>query len=150
MKIDELFIGAWVQELSPIVQRMTPPMRVTGIFMEDTAYLELEDHEGDPFECKVADLRGIPVTEGLLERNGFTTTEYFLPAYRLYEERNNGQEKTELTVVFRDGGLATLDARRIMKGDAGRVYHTVWHNPLCVHHLQQAARMAGLERRFVL
>lgn len=61
MKIEDIRIGMWVQELMPIPKRYTPPMMVTGIFKgstpdNDCVYLELEEQDGDPFEAHPKDL----------------------------------------------------------------------------------------------
>lgn len=64
MKIEELRIGMVVEEFMPISQKYTPPMKVTGIFKgatddTDWAYLEFEEHEGDPFEAHPKYLREV-------------------------------------------------------------------------------------------
>lgn len=61
MKIEELRIGEWVQERSRITGRLTPPMRIVGLFKGssadmDCAYLEMDGSEGDPWEAYVKDL----------------------------------------------------------------------------------------------
>lgn len=61
MKIEDIRIGMWVQELMPIPKRYTPPMKVTGIFKgyndeHDVVYMELEEQDGDPFEAHPMDL----------------------------------------------------------------------------------------------
>ena len=47
------------------------PMRVVGLG-EDYVYLDFEGREGDIWECKPEELQGIPLTDDLMEKLGFS------------------------------------------------------------------------------
>lgn len=63
----DLRIGNWVYE-SECTQF---PMYVQTIG-EDYVYLNFEGNEGDVWECKPEELQGIPLTDDLMEKLGFS------------------------------------------------------------------------------
>ena len=65
--VQDLCIGNWVYD----GERTQFPMQVVGIGT-DYVYLDFEGNEGDLWESKPEDLMGIPITEELLEKLGFT------------------------------------------------------------------------------
>lgn len=67
----ELMLGNWVYES----ERSQFPMRVVNID-KDMVYLDFEGNEGDWFEGKMEDICPIPLTEGMLLKNGFIRSVY--------------------------------------------------------------------------
>lgn len=67
----DLRLGNWMYD----GERTQFPMYVQTIG-EDYVYLNFDGNEGDVFECKPDDLQGIPITQELLERMGFTFNSY--------------------------------------------------------------------------
>ena len=138
MKIEELFIGAWVQEYSPAADRLYMPMQVVGLFQslisQDTVYLDFEGNEADPWEAELKDLRGIPVTEELLLKNGFVKDDEFEGVYNydyfyVLKEENRWWMDTNMTKPF-SSQLVLQD--------------------LYVHQLQEALRWAGVDLKIKL
>lgn len=78
-KIDirDLSIGDWVcaEQLRGVNNepRLTPPMKVVGLG-ESWVNLEIDTEQGDPFEYKPSEIRGVPITAEMLEKNGFELT----------------------------------------------------------------------------
>lgn len=137
MKIEELFIGAWVQEYSPAADRMYMPMQVVGLFdgvIESTAYLDFEGNEADTWEVEVRDLIGIPVTEELLLKNGFAKDDEFEGVYNygcfyVLKEENRWWMDTNMAKPF-SSQLVLQD--------------------LYVHQLQTALRWGGVDLKIKL
>lgn len=70
MKINELQIGDWVYES----ERTQFPMFVAGILKDSDGnggevYLDFEGNEGDIWDVNIKDVRPIPITRELLEKN---------------------------------------------------------------------------------
>ena len=138
MKIEELFIGAWVQEYSPAADRLYMPMQVVGLFQnlisQDTVYLDFEGNEADSWEAEVRDLRGIPITEELLLKNGFAKAAYVDGVY-MYDH----------FWVEKDGEHWFVDT------DDSRMTAPVFKvKNLCVHQLQTALRWGGVDLKIKL
>lgn len=138
MKIEELFIGAWVQEYSPAADRLYMPMQVVGLFQslisQDTVYLDFEGNEADPWEAELKDLRGIPVTEEILLKNGFVKDDEFEGVYNydyfyVLKEENRWWMDTNMTKPF-SSQLVLQD--------------------LYVHQLQEALRWGGVDLKIKL
>ena len=62
LQLQDLFIGAWVQEYLEIPKKLSTPMYVESIFESGDIYLDFEENEADPFEAKIENIRGIPIT----------------------------------------------------------------------------------------
>lgn len=71
MTTSDLRIGNWVHDS----ECTRYPMYVHTIG-EDYVYLNFDGNEGDVWECKPEELQGIPLTEELLLRMGFTFNGY--------------------------------------------------------------------------
>ena len=69
ISVSELSIGDWVCAVSGT--RETPPMRVVGLG-ESWINLEIDPEQGDAFEYTPDEIRGIPITAEMLEKNGWT------------------------------------------------------------------------------
>ena len=132
MKIEDLFIGAWVQELSPTSKRLSFPMQVIGLYdgaIDSTAYLDFEGNEADPWEVEVRDLLGIPVTEELLLKNGFAKAVYV-----------DGMYAYDHFCIEKDGEYWFIDTN---EGNMSSPVFKVKN--LCVHQLQTALRWGGVD-----
>ena len=73
MDIRDLSIGDWVcaEQLCGVNNepRLTPPMKVVGLG-ESWVNLEIDTEQGDPFEFEPSEIRGVPITAEVLEKNG--------------------------------------------------------------------------------
>lgn len=69
MKNNELSIGDWVY----YSRCNKTPMRVKGIFNDDTIFLDFEGNEGGIFEQDIRDIAPIYMTRKIAEKNGFKT-----------------------------------------------------------------------------
>lgn len=67
IQVQDLCVGNWVYD----GERTQFPMQVVGIG-SDYVYLDFPQHEGDLWESKPEDLQGIPLTEELLNKMGFS------------------------------------------------------------------------------
>lgn len=65
--IRELTVGSWVYD----GDKTQFPMYVRTVG-EDYVYLDFPSNEGDLWESEPEDLMGIPLTDGLMEKLGFT------------------------------------------------------------------------------
>ena len=70
MTVEELRLGNWVHQGNGF------PMQVVAIF-EDEVYLDFEGNEGDVWECKIADLKGLQIDAVWLETLGYTLSYKF-------------------------------------------------------------------------
>lgn len=71
LRLEELFVGAWVSRFIPEQERFTEPMRVTGLFDGGAMYLETEGHTGDPFDAVVGEVCPIRMDEHSMRGFGF-------------------------------------------------------------------------------
>ena len=56
LKLDELFIGAWVKRLIPSSPAMfSEPLRVSGLFDDGRLYLDFDGNDGDCFDAELND-----------------------------------------------------------------------------------------------
>lgn len=74
LKLEELFIGAWVQVYMSIPDRFSPPMQVSGIFKDGDLYLDIDGNEGDPYEAVIDETFPVAIDEDILVRFGFVRT----------------------------------------------------------------------------
>lgn len=86
ISVSDLSIGDWVcaEQLCGVHSepRLTPPMRVVGLG-ESWVNLEIDPEQGDPFEFEPHEIRGIPITTEVLEKNGFRQTKRFSEYWQL-------------------------------------------------------------------
>lgn len=73
ISVSELSVGDYVCAISGT--RETPPMKVVGLG-ESWVNLEIDPEQGDPYEFEPSEIRGIPITAEVLERNGFRKIAY--------------------------------------------------------------------------
>lgn len=126
LRIEELFIGAWVQERIPIAKRLAPPMYVSGVFEGGDMYLNIEENEGDPFEANVQDIFGLPINENVLRSFGFVPTKgdnVWLMKVRDFR----------LTIALKWQGGEQIARRAAISGRTN-----CWNEELrCIHELQR-------------
>ena len=70
MIVQDLKIGYWVCTVTSF-GRLTMPMYITGIFNDDTIYLDFDENEGDVFEEDIKNIAPIRITEDILNDFGF-------------------------------------------------------------------------------
>lgn len=71
LRIDELFIGAWVRRWTDAPQRLSCPMYVSGIFEDGLLHLDMSGNDGNPFDAKLEELCPIQMDEETLHGFGF-------------------------------------------------------------------------------
>ena len=95
-------IGDWVSERMPGSGRLSPSMRIVGIW-QDTVYLQIDPEQGDPFEVDIKDIQPIPITEEILMNNQMYG-EYLYDKGHLmvcpYEDRWTAEYKLNHSVHF--------------------------------------------------
>ena len=75
MNPEELRLGNWVHQGDGFA------MQVVAIF-EDEVYLDFEGNEGDVWECKIADLKGLQIVTDWLETLGYKFSENKMWMYK--------------------------------------------------------------------
>lgn len=125
LKVEELFVGAWVQERL-FTDRFSPPMFVYAVWRNGDLYLNIDENEGDPFETHADNIYGLPLDDGVLEGFGF----------RKSRDENVWRKDiadVHLTVSLR-WRHGAQECRRVAIG--GRF--TCWNEEIrCVHELQR-------------
>lgn len=140
MKINELQIGNWVY----LGEKAQFPMQITSIFGcldgdDGTVYLDFEGNEGDIWDVNIEDMRPIPITEELLEKNGFKRSENNV--WRDYELEATWDYETKDMQSFTLEKYPNDD--NLVCGYGSCLWNGV--NIKYVHELQNAMRMVGIE-----
>ena len=91
ISVSELSVGDWVcaEQLCGVHSepRLTPPMKVVGLG-ESWVNLEIDPERGDPFEYEPSEIRGVPITAEVLEKNGFTHDKWSKKIWRYEDEES--------------------------------------------------------------
>lgn len=138
MDIRDLSIGDWVcaEQLCGVNNepRLTPPMKVI-VLDESWVNLEIDTEQGDPFEFEPSEIRGIPITAEVLEKNGFVKQGE-------YNEWNIGTWRTPYLL-----GVSLERPSIIIKWDGSSIFID---QAKYVHQLQHALRLANVEKEITL
>lgn len=70
LKLEELFIGAWVKKYDSTEKRFSCPMYVSGIFWNGSLYVEPKP-ENEPFDAELSEVFPITMDEESLKGFGF-------------------------------------------------------------------------------
>ncbi len=133
MRIEELSIGDWVCGVHK-EPRLTPPMKVVGLG-KSWVNLEIDPEQGDPFEFEPSEIRGIPITPEILEKNGFVRKD----KYRFVN--------IDMLSTVEKYGNKYYDYHNIYKkGKEYRPIRVRTDNVKYVHQLQHAIRLAGIDK----
>lgn len=114
----DLRIGNWVYD----GEHTQFPMFIVGIG-EDYAYLDFHGREGDIWESTPDDLQGIPITEDLLKRMGFTFSGYGIWS-KTQQDRHISINISREFVAIEAYKDRLVDSR------------CTCHGVKCLHHLQ--------------
>ena len=132
ISVSDLSIGDWVcvEQLCGVHSepRLTPPMKVVGLG-ESWVNLEIDPEQGDPFEYEPNEIRGVPITAEVLEKNGF-------------EENCGRWYNSEALMEFeqyKDGWCRTINCGEYS------VYFIKY-----VHQLQRALKLEEIEKEIIL
>ncbi len=144
MRIEELSIGDWVcaEQLCGVHNepRLTPPMKVVGLG-ESWVNLEIDPEQGDPFEFEPSEIRGVPITPEILEKNGFVKESEV--GYERFEWRESGVAIILNCLMHSDRRIFTLTTSNLgVNGWLLRTEH--------IHQLQCAIRLAGFDKEIEL
>ena len=72
LTLRDIHVGDWVQEWNPIVERYSPPMKVSCINYDGTVYLVPDDENYcTPYETEIENVDALPITPELLKGFGF-------------------------------------------------------------------------------
>lgn len=71
LRLEELFIGAWVRRLRRLPDGFSSPMYVCGLFSNGKMYLDVDENRGDPFDADLKELCPIPMDEDIMRGFGF-------------------------------------------------------------------------------
>jgi hypothetical protein len=118
--IHDLYIGNWVYD----GERTQFPMFIRAIG-EDYVYLDFQGNEGDLFESTPEELQGIPLTEELMEKLGFTFKD------GLWRHHLGIKVKPEAGFVF----IENKDKEHWMYGNC--TCKDIWH----LHQLQNLVKL---------
>lgn len=140
--IAELSIGDWVcaEQLCGVHNepRLTPPMKVVGLG-ESWVNLEIDPEQGDPFEFEPSEIRGVPITPEILEKNGWrkiSESDYIVKWYRYNISINFRPSTGNFTFARHFYGHPKIVLVRLVIG--------------YLHQLQRALLMCGEEIKIVL
>ena len=133
ISVSDLSIGDWVcaEQLCGVHNepRLTPPMKVVGLG-ESWVNLEIDPEQGDPFEFEPSEIRGVPITLEILEKNGVALAEDYDECIALYT--------CPAFSVVKYGNSYTFEVPQARV----RVEH--------VHELQHAIRLARIKKEITL
>lgn len=136
IKIQDLSVGDWVcvEEMVGVHNepRHTPPMKIVALG-EDWVQLRLDPEQGDPFEYDISEIRGVGITPEILKSQGF-----------IFEWGHRDYLRYRYSAAY-------LERRSENMWGFSSVYHHLTTISLrFVHQLQQALRLAGIEKEFEL
>ena len=140
MKLEDLSIGDWVQAVQGCgvegEERLSPPMRIVSLGAGAGGWVNLmiDPEQGDPFEYEPCEIRGIDITQEMLEKSGFEKKNY-----------DNGK--------MWDWVCDNICVRKFADEDSYRciIMDSVHHRTSMVfvnytHQIQHALRLAGIEK----
>ena len=137
LRIDDLSVGDWVcaEQLCGVgnESRLTPPMRVVSLGSGAGGWvnLEIDPEQGDPFEYEPSEIRGVPITTEILEKNGFKKNgeynEWNIGTWRTPYLLGVSLERPAITIKW-NGSSVFIDQAKY------------------VHQLQHALRLARVDK----
>lgn len=131
MKANELMIGDWV------LYNETPQqiLEISGI--DDEVYLETDElvHQSE--------IQPIPITQEILEKNGFVQSPHFKEVYRIV----NYDEYLRVGINMKNGRYLNI-IKTFEDGSEEFNYNTPI--PKFVHELQHALRLCGIDKEIEL
>ena len=144
IRIEDLSIGDWVcaEQLCGVGNepRLTPPMRVVSLGSGAGGWvnLEIDPEQGDPFEFEPSEIRGVPITVEVLEKNGFVDN----GVGQHYLKCGNGiTVRVGRSPLFHDDCWLVVTDKEI--GDTISTT-CVLFNAKHIHEIQRAMRLAKL------
>lgn len=141
ISVSDLSVGDWVcaEQLcgAHSKPRLTPPMKVVGLGDGAGGWVNLmiDPEQGDPFEFEPSEIRGVPITAEVLEKNGFLKNGE-------YNEWNIGTWETPDLI-----GVSLERPSIIVEHKGTRIF---LDQAKYIHQLQHALRLAGVGKEIVL
>ena len=136
INIQDLSVGDWVcvEEMVGVHNEphLTPPMKIIAIG-EDWVQLRIDPEQGDPFEYSPDEIRGVEITPEILKSQGFI----FEWGHRDY-------------LRYRYGTSYLERRSENIWGFSSGYHHLTTTSVRFVHQLQQALRLAGVEKEIEL
>ena len=139
ISVSDLSVGDWVcaEQLCGVHSkpRLTPPMKVVGLGDGAGGWVNLmiDPEQGDSFEFEPSEIRGVPITAEVLEKNGWWKIPYSDKIYTIEGDNYS-------LVYYIEGNVA--DFRR----ESDRCSITCNY----IHELQRALRLAKVGKEIVL
>ena len=126
-------------------------LKVTDLMVGDWVYIKYYPMTAQPMQVKkdhfvrsLVEFKPIPLTPEILEKNGFvqdTNYSFRLFSPKVYKTRDIGVDFTIKGFTFWYG-----DTISIACGDGSRINRL----PCCVHHLQHALKLCGIDKEIVV
>lgn len=144
MYVQDLMIGDWVRIIDDDTQAFFDA-RVEGIDTLENIYATMPcDETAYPYSVDCA--KPIPLTPEILEKNGFKdVSNHTLKGCETYElsfGRDNDQK-----IIYKLGDYFAYES---YDDRWYRLFETQICHKWCVHHLQHALRLCGIEKEIVL
>lgn len=140
-------IGDWVcaEQLCGVNNepRLTPPMKVVGLG-ESWVNLEIDTEQGDPFEFEPSEIRGVPITAEVLEKNGFVDNgkgQHYLKC------GNSITVRVGRSPLFHDGCWLVVTDKEM---EEIIITTCVLFNAKHVHEIQRAMRLGNVGKEMEL
>jgi len=156
MKAEELMIGDWVRVKAPYFKKnkayRVVEVREHGYNGEATVNIELPD-EDEEASMTGEFLFGIPITQEILEKNGFVMDERYGVAVRYsFATDLHKPKQTVIQFTFYDGGVSadTLFKCWTSPKDFDGINDLHICDLKFVHELQHALRLCGIEKEIEL
>lgn len=123
--LQDLFIGAWVQEIPDTTKVKSFPMFVSAIFSDGNLYLDFNGNESDPFDSNIKEIRGIEIQPDILRGFHFEETDH-----NVFEKKCDG---FKVVVTINDHQHYKLLRAGIHHDNGGFQFD---ENIIYIHHLQ--------------
>lgn len=120
--------------------RLTPPMKVVGLG-ESWVNLEIDPEQGDPFEFEPSEIRGVPITAKVLEKNGWSEFSDYHNSWKL------DVASDKRVWMFKNSHDWTF---QVMSWGLGYNHSVAKAYIKDIHELQRALRLAKVGKEIVL
>lgn len=148
MKAKELMIGDWVMPLQKSIRKPCQVVSTDG--RTNTCRIDSDEYSG-LLSC--SELERIPLSTEILEKNGWISDNSNDPL-RIYNLRH-GNKLYSIIAIADDGKWSIeVDAEIAKKDKRGRAdlvtFIRGWCGGFCVHELQHALKLCGIEKEIMI
>ena len=140
-------IRDWVQYADGNKKGTIVGIKCDPRYLEQEARLTLMDYNGKWHEKELDDIKPIPITPEILEKNGFKYThEHTLKGADTYILRHE-QRGFDYTITLKLNDYFAVDS---LDDRMYRIFETHICHRWCVHQLQHALRLCGIDKQIEL